>query len=290
MSCFVHKIINKSKLKYILWLSLLLLVLALIYTFDIYYIPSKSMEDTLLIGDIVLIKKIHRRKAVLKTEKTSFKNYCNKVLVFNDPEEDSGKYFIKRCLAGPGDTLLYKNYEFYLNRTLQSLSFDAKYLIKARTDKKDQLNAFADSCRVSITGFGSGTYNLCVTQQLIDTMVSKGLILSYFIINRYNSKRNSKLNSIPGLIIPKKGEHNSYFSEKEYGLLFNQYETADSIIKNNYYFMVGDNRGVSVDSRSWGVLPESNIIGKAILVLYSTDKSLRGLKKIRFNRILKVIH
>jgi len=57
--------------------------------------------------------------------------------------------------------------------------------------------------------------------------------------------------------------------------------------KMNYYWMMGDNRHRSADSRYWGFVPEDHIIGKPKFIWLSTDKELQGFKKIRFNRILK---
>jgi len=57
--------------------------------------------------------------------------------------------------------------------------------------------------------------------------------------------------------------------------------------KMNYYWMMGDNRHRSSDSRYWGFVPENHIIGKPKFIWLSTDKELQGFKKIRFNRILK---
>ena len=41
----------------------------------------------------------------------------------------------------------------------------------------------------------------------------------------------------------------------------------------NYYFALGDNRNNSIDSRIWGFLPETHIIGKASFIIYSSNKS-----------------
>ena len=55
----------------------------------------------------------------------------------------------------------------------------------------------------------------------------------------------------------------------------------------NYYWMMGDNRHKSADSRYWGFVPEDHIVGKPMFIWLSTDNELSGLKKIRVNRILK---
>ena len=64
----------------------------------------------------------------------------------------------------------------------------------------------------------------------------------------------------------------------------------DSIVKwyrfqENYYFVAGDNVSNSQDSRYWGLLPESYIVGKAIVIWKSNEES----GKVRWNRILSEI-
>ncbi len=79
----------------------------------------------------------------------------------------------------------------------------------------------------------------------------------------------------------------------------NHLEVADSVIyingspagsytfKMDYYWMMGDNRHDSADSRFWGFVPEDHIVGRPVLVWLSLDKEAQGLRKIRFNRFFK---
>lgn len=77
------------------------------------------------------------------------------------------------------------------------------------------------------------------------------------------------------------------FEDKSYYL--NGIKITSYTFTNNYYFMLGDNRHNSEDSRYWGFVPESYILGKAVGILFSIDRQEKGLKKIRWERVMKRI-
>jgi signal peptidase I len=73
-------------------------------------------------------------------------------------------------------------------------------------------------------------------------------------------------------------------------ILINGKKTDTYTFKLNYYFMMGDNRHNSEDSRFWGFVPEDHIVGKALFIWMSIDDQASFLNKIRWSRLFNLIH
>ncbi|RZK99547.1 MAG: signal peptidase I [Hymenobacter sp.] len=122
-------------------------------------------------------------------------------------------------------------------------------------------------------------------------------------------QRKWQLDSYGPLPVPKKGqtialtpgnaaiyykivgqyEHNANIGWKDGMITQNGQPLTSYTIKQNYYFMMGDNRHNSEDSRFWGFVPEDHIVGKAVLIWLSLDPFGDAWHKVRWGRLLHTI-
>ncbi|KAA9338220.1 signal peptidase I [Hymenobacter busanensis] len=84
-------------------------------------------------------------------------------------------------------------------------------------------------------------------------------------------------------------EHNEGITVANGQILQNGKPLTSYTFKQNYYFMMGDNRHDSLDSRYWGFVPEDHIVGKAVLIWMSVDPHASFLSKIRWSRLFHTI-
>ena len=84
-------------------------------------------------------------------------------------------------------------------------------------------------------------------------------------------------------------DHNKDVKIEGGKLIIDGKEVTEYTFKQNYYFMMGDNRHNSLDSRFWGFVPEDHIVGKAFFIWLSIDKNADFLHKIRWSRFFNLI-
>jgi signal peptidase I len=129
----------------------------------------------------------------------------------------------------------------------------------------------------------------------------------------YGIKKNTNLSwsqdNFGPVWIPKKGEtitlndstltlyantiihydHNDNAEIQNGRLFIDGKELTQYTFKQNYYFMMGDNRHNSLDSRYWGFVPEDHIVGKAFFIWLSIDRNADFIHKIRWSRFFRLI-
>jgi signal peptidase I len=237
---------------------------------------------------------------------------------------DKRDNYIKRVIGLPGDTVQIIHGRSFVNRRPEPLSHGHQYNyeIKAKGTRTDTL--VFEKLGVSIYDISFNTYNSIYSVPLTRTMYKTLLDSTYFrAIVRYenidpaavnnqifpnNKHYNWTEDNFGPVLVPKKGMQIPLTTENLplYSRIISAYEgnsiklKQDTIFlndtlrhsytfKSDYYFMMGDNRHNSNDSRYWGFVPENHIIGKATLVWLSIDKNKEWPDNFRWNKIFKFI-
>ena len=237
---------------------------------------------------------------------------------------DKKENYVKRCVGIPGDVLELKNSNLYVNGSPQE-EFDGmkKQWHYNISTKGAGLNPSILLEKYDITEGGYGRnrneYNLTLTDFNRDalstfhniTKIEKGIEKTGVYANYifpHNKDYKWNVDNFGPITIPSKGSTIEISTKNLaiYKEIIERYENNkldivdgkiyinDKISTNytfamNYYWMMGDNRHNSADSRFWGFVPENHIVGKALFVWMSWDKNGKGLKKIRWNRLFRSV-
>lgn len=73
-------------------------------------------------------------------------------------------------------------------------------------------------------------------------------------------------------------------------IFINGKESTSYTFKQDYYWMMGDNRQNSLDARFWGYVPFDHVVGKPVFIWFSWDKDGKGIHKVRWNRLFSVVN
>ena len=84
-------------------------------------------------------------------------------------------------------------------------------------------------------------------------------------------------------------EGNSIYAKGK-KVYINETEIEQYTFKQNYYWMMGDNRYNSIDARRWGFVPENHIVGKPVFIWMSWNSYGKGFNKIRWERVFTTVH
>ncbi len=228
--------------------------------------------------------------------------------------------YVKRCLGLPGETLQIKDGIVYANGKAIPQPERVQYLYYVETDGTPITDELYDELGISNDDrHGSGNqYVLLLTQEMKKNLQSKPWVK---MVERIQPDPSETITTYPvgvdygwtranygPIWIPKKGAkvdltlqnlplyercirnyEGNTLEVKGNQILINGKPATSYTFKMDYYWMQGDNRDNSLDSRYWGFVPEDHIVGTPAIILISFDKDHTLFKGgIRWNRIFKM--
>ncbi|HVO74783.1 MAG TPA: signal peptidase I [Ignavibacteriaceae bacterium] len=256
-------------------------------------IPTGSMEDTILVGDFVLVNKFifgssspkyipfteveipHFRLPALREPKRK------DIVVFEYPGDrdqlvanELGVNYVKRCIGLPGDTVQIINKVVYVNGKQFWIPPHVKYLNPyAKPKEYVEPRIFPKGMPWNEDNYGplivpKKGYKIRLTPDNVEQWRT--------IIDR---EFGNRVVDVKGNVITIEGMPVTYYT-----------------LKKDYYFMMGDNRDDSLDSRFWGFVARDMIVGEAFITLFSWDRDIpfsqfiKLISSIRPDRILKLLN
>lgn len=323
--------------------------------FEQFIIPTPSMEGAMLVGDVIVVSKLHYGTRTLATPiqfplthqkfwGTEIPSYLSWIqlpmfrlpglrqvrrlepVVFNYPYEDQHptdlkSHWVKRCVGVPGDSLAVRNGQLLVNSSIMPLPtyLQSGYFVACEGSLRDR---FFETNGISEYQPVSGGYFVHTTPEIANNIRTFDFVTQVqALTNDY--QRGSGLSFPEGpphgwstdqfgpVWVPAKGQQiplNSTTLPVYAGIIerfegWRNVEIVDGklyldgverqhyVFRQNYYFMMGDNRHNSEDSRTWGFVPEDHIVGKPVMILFSSKEGpFYSLPlRIRWNRLFNLI-
>ncbi len=265
-----------------LFFALIVAFLLKLFFIEMFHIPSRSMENTLLAGDQIIVNKVAYSFGLPRTIpftsiELPFKarfTYRSvelfDVVIFDFPgeagevEPANPQRYIKRVVARPGDTLSLRRDTVYVN--------DVQLVFPPEA---------------ASTGYGYRQSRR--SSQMYKLFSGNPSNIRSFVIPRQGDILDIDIASIARWqnFIEREGNVVQVRNRLVY---INGTPAANYTVRDDYYFVMGDNRSNSHDSRFWGLVPESNIIGEALIVYWSNGEKPNSDFGIRWNRIGNLIY
>jgi signal peptidase I len=302
-------------------LALGMALVVIFYVIQAFRIPSESMTDTLLVNDFLLGLKFIYGSPVIPGTHLKFPGVTSPkpgdVVIFEYPGSD-GKDYIKRCVAGPGDTLELKNKELFINHVSAPLPPQGKYTIfgpSYEMDPRDNFKKLYVPKKGDVLKLSSfETREFFFARGIIHQENPNAKIKTDIQLYINDSYRNNdyefqygyqqiKWSDIPfdkdivewhkveDILSKIRANNPNDKVELKKFLYVNDTPVLEYSLQYDCYFMLGDNRDNSRDSRYWGFLNRNFVKAKALILYFSFEKDATNpLQFIRWNRLGKLIH
>lgn len=230
---------------------------------------------------------------------------------------DKKDHYVKRCVALPGDSLEVRNGFVWVNGEQQEvykgvqLSYQVKtngQRINSKTLEKLGLNLSELYFDATLPGYPAMPLTAEMLEEVsvlpnvesVDCQLETDPSRCSLEIFPFTEDSGWTRDFFGPLWIPQKGvtvkltEQNlplyqriiSVYEESD---LQSAIEAGEYTFKQDYYFMMGDNRHNSLDSRYWGFVPEDHIVGKPVVIWLSTDRARQFPSNIRWGRFMKFL-
>ena len=231
---------------------------------------------------------------------------------------DRRENYVKRCVGLPGQTLQIKNHIVYLdghpNKEPDNVQYT--YYVKLRQGLPDELMQDLGISMEDLMSLNQLGY-MPLTKHAVDVLgARKDLVESIQPVTEasdmdiypLNGNKHWTRDNYGPVWIPKKGEtlkltldnlpvyerpirayEGNDLEVRDGKIYINGKETNEYTFKLDYYWMQGDNRHNSADSRYWGFVPEDHIVGKPIFIWWSSDPDRRGLNGVRWHRLFRFV-
>ena len=231
---------------------------------------------------------------------------------------DRRENYVKRCVGLPGQTLQIKNRIVYLdgkaNKEPEEVQYT--YYVKLKQHIPDEMLKDLGISMEDLVSLNTAGY-MPLTKRAVATLSKRKDLVESIRINTdasehdiypLNGNMHWTRDNYGPIWIPAKGksvnltldnvavyerpikvyEHND-LQIKEGKIYINGKEADSYTFKMDYYWMMGDNRHNSADSRYWGFVPEDHVVGKPIFIWWSSDPDRSGFGGIRWQRLFRFV-